>query len=93
MNYSVTLLKSGFLFLLPQTVGRCFKYKTSVIKGNLNPVWNESFDVVVDDVWHQTMNIALFDEDRINKDDSLGTLVPFLFTNSLNTVEMEYKNV
>eukprot|EP00912_Choanoflagellata_sp_UC4_P002365 UC4_evm1s1489 len=50
-------------------------YKTSVIKNNLNPEWNESFELVISDLT-EDLNIYAMDEDVIKApgqgDDSLG---------------------
>lgn len=54
-------------------VGRNFKHKTAVVSENINPEWNESFDVIIEDIWHSTINISLYDDDKFNTDDSLGT--------------------
>lgn len=55
-----------------QLGGRTFK--TSVIKDNLKPVWNESADFLLSD-HDQTINMQAWDEDNgtLDADDDLGT--------------------
>ncbi|XP_078542389.1 extended synaptotagmin-1 [Lissotriton helveticus] len=47
------------------------KFRSRVIKENLNPRWNEMYEVLVDDVPGQDVAVELFDKD-IDKDDFLG---------------------
>uniref|UniRef100_A0A158P928 C2 domain-containing protein n=1 Tax=Angiostrongylus cantonensis TaxID=6313 RepID=A0A158P928_ANGCA len=47
--------------------------KTRTIDNNLNPVWNEYFEAVVDQAHGQKLRIELFDEDQ-GKDEELGRL-------------------
>ncbi|XP_078488760.1 extended synaptotagmin-2 isoform X5 [Ciona intestinalis] len=55
------------------TVGHRQKFKTAIINHNLNPVWNEVFDVVVPDVPTTQIQFSLFDDDgALNKSDNLG---------------------
>ncbi|KAF8028243.1 hypothetical protein BT93_E0986 [Corymbia citriodora subsp. variegata] len=49
-----------------------FKVKTKVIDDNLNPVWNQTFDLIVEDKETQSLIIEVFDED-IGQDKRLGT--------------------
>ncbi|XP_078488776.1 extended synaptotagmin-2 isoform X8 [Ciona intestinalis] len=54
-------------------VGHRQKFKTAIINHNLNPVWNEVFDVVVPDVPTTQIQFSLFDDDgALNKSDNLG---------------------
>ncbi|XP_058677981.1 extended synaptotagmin-1 [Ammospiza caudacuta] len=47
------------------------RFRSRVIKEELNPRWNESYEVIVDDVPGQDVEFELFDKD-IDKDDFLG---------------------
>ncbi|KAJ1372931.1 hypothetical protein KIN20_035243 [Parelaphostrongylus tenuis] len=47
--------------------------KTRTIDNNLNPVWNEYFEAVVDQAHGQKLRIELFDEDQ-GRDEELGRL-------------------
>lgn len=49
--------------------------KTRSIDNDLNPVWNESFEFVVDYADGQKLRIECFDKDLVSKDDELGWLV------------------
>lgn len=48
-------------------------FKTRTIDNNLNPIWNEVFEAVVDQAHGQKLRIELFDEDQ-GKDEELGRL-------------------
>ncbi|KAH9620379.1 hypothetical protein KSS87_019596 [Heliosperma pusillum] len=48
-----------------------FKYKTKVVEDNLNPVWNETFEVIAEDKETQSLMIEVFDKD-IGQDKKLG---------------------
>uniref|UniRef100_UPI0037E780EC extended synaptotagmin-1 isoform X2 n=1 Tax=Semicossyphus pulcher TaxID=241346 RepID=UPI0037E780EC len=50
-----------------------FAFKSNVIKENLNPVWNEMYEVVLRPQSGQDMQVELFDKD-MDKDDFLGRL-------------------
>jgi len=45
--------------------------KTKVIKKNLNPEWNETFDLKLERL-HESLTIECFDYDLMGSDDSLG---------------------
>ncbi|KHJ77046.1 C2 domain protein, partial [Oesophagostomum dentatum] len=47
--------------------------KTRTIDNDLNPVWNEYFEAVVDQAHGQKLRIELFDEDQ-GQDEELGRL-------------------
>lgn len=49
-------------------------FKTRTIDNDLNPVWNEYFEAVVDQADGQKMRIELFDEDTAGSDEELGRL-------------------
>ena len=51
-------------------VGGKTLYKSCIVFRNLNPVWDESFDLALDDVTHP-LRMVVFDHDRIN-DDFMG---------------------
>ncbi|MED6132941.1 hypothetical protein PIB30_023488 [Stylosanthes scabra] len=48
-----------------------FKVKTKVVDNNLNPVWNEKFDLIAEDLETQSIIFEVFDED-IGQDKRLG---------------------
>ncbi|XP_034536870.1 extended synaptotagmin-1 isoform X2 [Notolabrus celidotus] len=50
-----------------------FVFKSNVIKENLNPVWNEMYEVVLRPQSGQEVKVELFDKD-MDKDDFLGRL-------------------
>uniref|UniRef100_A0A158R441 Extended synaptotagmin-2 n=1 Tax=Syphacia muris TaxID=451379 RepID=A0A158R441_9BILA len=50
-------------------------FKTRTINNNLNPVWNECFEAIVDAVDVQKLRLELFDKDPASKDEELGRLV------------------
>ncbi|KAK8946141.1 Synaptotagmin-4 [Platanthera guangdongensis] len=49
-----------------------FKVKTKVINNNLNPVWNETFELIAEDKETQSIVFEVFDEDDISQDKKLG---------------------
>ncbi|ERN19192.1 C2 and GRAM domain-containing protein At1g03370 isoform X2 [Amborella trichopoda] len=51
-------------------LGRC-KYRTKVVKKNLNPSWNEEFSFRVEDL-KEELNIYVLDEDKYFNDDFIG---------------------
>nr|CAB3243811.1 extended synaptotagmin-2 [Phallusia mammillata] len=55
-------------------VGHHQKFKTATIEHNINPHWNETFDVMVADIPLTTAEFLLFDDDGpLNKADDLGS--------------------
>ncbi|KAJ4951069.1 hypothetical protein NE237_027901 [Protea cynaroides] len=48
-----------------------FKVKTRVINNNLNPVWNETFELIVEDKETQSLILEVFDAD-VGQDKRLG---------------------
>ncbi|KAK9758018.1 hypothetical protein RND81_01G201200 [Saponaria officinalis] len=48
-----------------------FKVKTKVVEDNLNPVWNETFEVIAEDKETQSLMIEVFDKD-VGQDKKLG---------------------
>ncbi|KAL9245309.1 hypothetical protein vseg_018975 [Gypsophila vaccaria] len=55
-----------------------FKVKTKVVEDNLNPVWNETFDLIAEDKETQSLIIEVFDKD-IGQDKKLGfTKLPLI---------------
>ncbi|KAK9749297.1 hypothetical protein RND81_02G116100 [Saponaria officinalis] len=55
-----------------------FKVKTKVVEDNLNPVWNETFDLIAEDKETQSLIIEVFDKD-IGQDKKLGCAkLPFI---------------
>ncbi|VDK74121.1 unnamed protein product [Litomosoides sigmodontis] len=49
-------------------------YRTKTIDNDLNPVWNEYFEFVVDQANGQKLRIELFDYDKLSSDEELGRL-------------------
>ncbi|KAG2633082.1 hypothetical protein PVAP13_2NG286700 [Panicum virgatum] len=58
-----------------------FKVKTKVIDDNLNPEWNETFELIVEDKETQSVIFEVYDEDKLQQDKRLG--VAKLALNSL----------
>ncbi|VDN57233.1 unnamed protein product [Dracunculus medinensis] len=50
-------------------------FKTRTINNDLNPVWNEYFEAIVDQADGQKLRLELFDEDTAGADEELGRLV------------------
>ncbi|KAI3835455.1 hypothetical protein MKX03_034545 [Papaver bracteatum] len=48
-----------------------FRYKTKTIDNNLNPVWNQTFELIAEDKETQSLIIEVFDED-VGQDQRLG---------------------
>lgn len=48
-----------------------FKVKTKVIDDNLNPVWNETFELIVEDKETQSLILEVYDKD-VGQDKQLG---------------------
>ena len=46
-------------------------YKTKIVYRNLNPSWNEQFDLAVDDV-NAELVFKVYDFDRLSHDDDMG---------------------
>ncbi|KAK4265260.1 hypothetical protein QN277_026336 [Acacia crassicarpa] len=44
------------------------KNKTRVVNNNLNPVWNQTFDFVVEDGLHDMLIVEVYDHDTFGKD-------------------------
>nr|GMD62373.1 synaptotagmin-5 [Ipomoea batatas] len=49
-----------------------FKVKTKTIDNNLNPVWNEIFELIAEDKETQSLIIEVFDKDNVGKDERMG---------------------
>ncbi|XP_027002943.2 extended synaptotagmin-1 [Tachysurus fulvidraco] len=49
-------------------------FKSLVVKENLNPTWNEMFEVVLTDLPGQDLTLEVFDKDMDMKDDFMGRL-------------------
>ncbi|MBA0610103.1 hypothetical protein Godav_010995 [Gossypium davidsonii] len=48
-----------------------FKIKTKVVENNLNPIWNETFELIAEDRETQELTVEVFDQD-IGQDKRLG---------------------
>ncbi|XXG74802.1 hypothetical protein AAC387_Pa07g3426 [Persea americana] len=66
-----------------------FKVKTKVIQNNLNPVWDQTFDMIAEDKETQSLILEVFDED-ITQDKRLGTVKLPLIDLELETAK-EYE--
>lgn len=44
------------------------KYKTRVVSESLNPVWNQTFDFVVEDGLHDMLMLEVYDHDTFSRD-------------------------
>ncbi|CAP35095.2 Protein CBR-ESYT-2 [Caenorhabditis briggsae] len=65
-------------------------FKTRTIDDDLNPIWNEYFEAVVDQADGQKLRIELFDEDQ-GKDEELGRLsVDLKMVQAKGTVDKWY---
>ncbi len=62
-----------YLNVVTVSVGSQF-FKTRTIDDDLNPVFNEYFEAVVDQADGQKLRIELFDEDTTGADEELGRL-------------------
>ncbi|XP_057472115.1 synaptotagmin-3-like isoform X1 [Actinidia eriantha] len=49
--------------------------KTTIKKKNLNPVWNETFKLIVRDPQSQVLNVHVYDWDKVGAHDRLGSQV------------------
>ncbi|KHN78918.1 Extended synaptotagmin-2 [Toxocara canis] len=73
-NRDITFLKKGKSDPYVEIqVGSQF-FKTRTIDNDLNPVWNEYFEAVVDEADGQKLRLELFDEDTTGSDEELGRL-------------------
>merc|ERR1712013_827243 len=50
------------------------KHKTPVVKNTQDPTWNHKAPFLIPDGDDKTVNIEVFDSDKIGKDKSLGKL-------------------
>ncbi|KAE9610715.1 hypothetical protein Lal_00021210 [Lupinus albus] len=68
-----------------------FKVKTKVIDDNLNPVWNETFEVIAEDKETQSLILEVFDKD-IGQDKRLGLAkVPLIDLEAENEKHLELR--
>ncbi|KAK9130599.1 hypothetical protein Sjap_011086 [Stephania japonica] len=64
------------------------KNKTRVVNDNLNPVWNQTFDFVVEDGLHDMLIVEVYDHDTFGK-DYMGRCI---LTLTRVILETEYKD-
>ncbi|XP_078152236.1 calcium-dependent lipid-binding protein-like [Carex rostrata] len=50
------------------------KVKTRVIDDNLNPEWNETFNLLAEDRETQSLYLEVYDEDKLKQDKKLGVV-------------------
>ncbi|KAL9142069.1 hypothetical protein ABFS82_14G144800 [Erythranthe guttata] len=68
-----------------------FKVKTKVIDNNLNPVWNEMFELIAEDKETQSLILEVFDED-IGDDKRLGVAkLPLIELEAETSKEIELR--
>ncbi|PON85147.1 Calcium-dependent lipid-binding transcriptional regulator [Trema orientale] len=68
-----------------------FKVKTKVIENNLNPVWNQTFELIAEDKETQSLIIEVFDQD-IGQDKRLGIAkLPFIELEAETSKEFELR--
>ncbi|CAI9770292.1 unnamed protein product [Fraxinus pennsylvanica] len=68
-----------------------FKVKTKVIDNNLNPVWNEKFELIVEDKETQSLIVEVFDKD-VGQDERLGVAkLPLIELEAENSKEIELR--
>ncbi|XAR54111.1 hypothetical protein NMG60_11029120 [Bertholletia excelsa] len=68
-----------------------FKVKTKVVENNLNPVWNQAFDLIAEDKETQTLFIEVFDKD-IGQDERLGVAkLPLIDLEAETSKEVELR--
>ncbi|XP_047318211.1 calcium-dependent lipid-binding protein-like [Impatiens glandulifera] len=68
-----------------------FKVKTKVIDNNLNPNWNETFDLIVEDMETQALMLEVFDQD-IGQDKRLGVAkIPLIDLEVEGTKEIQVR--
>ncbi|XP_028122583.1 synaptotagmin-4-like isoform X3 [Camellia sinensis] len=60
-----------------------FKVKTKVIDNDLNPIWNQTFELIAEDKETQSLILEVFDED-VGQDKRLGIA-------KLKLIELEAK--
>ena len=65
------------------------KFKTAVKNGTLNPIWNEIFEVFIDEWQSREVAFHVYDEDLPSKDEILGKTKIKL----ANVLEEGYKNL
>lgn len=53
-------------------IGGKMLYKTKTIYKNLNPQWNETFNLLIEDIF-RPVHMEVFDYDRGRFDDPMGT--------------------
>lgn len=69
-----------------------FKVKTKTIDNNLNPVWNETFELIAEDKETQSVVLEVFDKDVASQDSRLGiTKIPLINLEAESPKEMELR--
>ncbi|KAL3829600.1 hypothetical protein ACJIZ3_018402 [Penstemon smallii] len=68
-----------------------FKLKTKVIENNLNPVWNQTFELIAEDKETQSLILEVFDQD-IGQDKRLGIAkIPLIELQAETSKEFELR--
>lgn len=69
-----------------------FKVKTKTINNNLNPVWNETFELIAEDKETQSVVLEVFDKDVAAQDSRLGVAkIPLISLEPETPKEMELR--
>ncbi|GFP83529.1 probable ADP-ribosylation factor GTPase-activating protein agd13 [Phtheirospermum japonicum] len=71
MNLAVRDTRSSDPFVVIEC-GSLQKVKTSVVKDNCNPVWNEELTISIKDL-NTPINLRVYDKDTFTVDDNMGT--------------------
>lgn len=64
-----------------------------VLHDTLNPVWNQTFDIVVEDGLHEMLILEVWDHDTFGKVDYIGpfSFIPRKFMDTWFRIGMKYK--
>ncbi|XP_047342520.1 synaptotagmin-4-like [Impatiens glandulifera] len=71
---SVDLMGKSDPFVILITKKSEQKYKTRVVNNSLNPVWNQTFDFVIEDALHDLLTLEVWDHDILGK-DKMGKVI------------------
>uniref|UniRef100_A0AC34FVN1 C2 domain-containing protein n=1 Tax=Panagrolaimus sp. ES5 TaxID=591445 RepID=A0AC34FVN1_9BILA len=71
------------------------KYETKIKRNNLNPVYNETFqfNIAFNELQRKTLQLVVFDFDRLSKDDRIGQLAIPLETVDFGVLVDEWKDL
>jgi hypothetical protein len=63
--------------------------KSKVVVKTVNPVWGEQLEIDVNDPAREVLKFTVYDQDKLNKDDSLGH-AKFALSNLVQGVPLEF---